>query len=153
MLFGPGARFSSLFATHPLLLDRIKVLDALRSAELERSSRQWAARPPSGMAEDLALGLVGRRTGRDGRPNRPHPHSAAPRLRCARPKRRYRPTPGTWFRGSPSSPTTRSSRAESLISQIPEPILARARDAQMAVLVLGLLLAEQPEAVPSSTLN
>ena len=38
-------------------------------------------------------------------------------------------------------------QAESLISEIPEPILARARDARMAVpLVLGLLLAEQPEA-------
>ena len=148
MLFGPGARFSSLFATHPPLLDRIKVLEpSFDPAELERSSRQWAARPPSGMAEDLALGLVGPadRAGRPAEPPTPAQRGSAAALPAAE-----APIPmdaGDVVSRVAVLADDAFEQAESLISQIPEPILARARDAQMAVpLVLGLLLAEQPEA-------
>jgi Zn-dependent protease with chaperone function len=59
MLFGAGGKLSSLFATHPPLDERIRALEPdFDPAELQRLSQQWAASPPSGLQEDLALGLV-----------------------------------------------------------------------------------------------
>ena len=60
MLFGDGVGFSSMFATHPPLLERIQALEpAFRADEFKELSRQWASAPPSGLQEDVALGLVG----------------------------------------------------------------------------------------------
>lgn len=60
MLFGEGSKVSALFATHPPLMERIAALDPSFNAEqMQALSRQWAAQPPNGLAEDAALGLAG----------------------------------------------------------------------------------------------
>jgi Zn-dependent protease with chaperone function len=61
MLFGEGGKgFSSLYATHPPLLERIAALDpTFNSDEVDRLRQQYAAHAPDGMAEDAALGLTG----------------------------------------------------------------------------------------------
>ncbi|ORX05687.1 M48 family metallopeptidase [Mycolicibacillus trivialis] len=60
MLFGPGLRISSLFATHPPLLERIQVLEpGFNPAELEQLRRHWQVQPADGMAEDArSMGLA-----------------------------------------------------------------------------------------------
>ncbi|WP_019809630.1 M48 family metallopeptidase, partial [Saccharomonospora halophila] len=58
MLFGEGRRLSSLLATHPPLPERIRTLDpTFDPAELDRLRNRWSDNPPSGLAEDEALGL------------------------------------------------------------------------------------------------
>lgn len=60
MLFGDGVGFSSLFATHPPLLDRIRALEPdFDAAQLTALQAQWAVAPPSGLDEDRLLGLAG----------------------------------------------------------------------------------------------
>jgi Zn-dependent protease with chaperone function len=61
MLFGEGRRdFTSLFATHPPLLERITALDpTFRPEDVDGLRQQFGAKPPDGLAEDGALGLVG----------------------------------------------------------------------------------------------
>jgi Zn-dependent protease with chaperone function len=65
MLFGDGVgfseqAFSGLFATHPPLLERIRVLEPGFDGEaLARLQAQWMARAPDGMQEDRVLGLDG----------------------------------------------------------------------------------------------
>jgi hypothetical protein len=61
MLFGEGSRnLSSLYATHPPLLERIAALDPTTTPEqLAELQKQFADQPPDGLAEDAALGLVG----------------------------------------------------------------------------------------------
>ncbi len=60
MLFGDGVGFSGLFATHPPLVKRIQALEpGFTGEQLERLQRQWHAAPPSGLDEDIALGLDG----------------------------------------------------------------------------------------------
>ena len=64
MLFGEGMGFAGLFATHPPLHERIKALEpGFNPAELKRLQAQWLANPPSGMDEDVALGLAQRQRG------------------------------------------------------------------------------------------
>lgn len=60
MLFGEGGTgFSSLYATHPPLAQRIAALDPTFDAqEIERLRHEYADRPPDGLAEDAAAGLV-----------------------------------------------------------------------------------------------
>ncbi len=60
MLFGEGsARVSSLFATHPPLLQRISALDpTFRPEEIGQLAQSWAGQPPNGLAEDAAAGLA-----------------------------------------------------------------------------------------------
>ncbi|HEY1141078.1 MAG TPA: M48 family metallopeptidase [Lysobacter sp.] len=59
MLFGDGVGLSSWFATHPPLVERIQALEPGFSGEqLERLRAQWIAAPPSGIDEDVQLGLV-----------------------------------------------------------------------------------------------
>jgi Zn-dependent protease with chaperone function len=59
MLFGDGVGLSSWFATHPPLVERIQALEPDFSGEqLERLRAQWIAAPPSGVDEDVQLGLV-----------------------------------------------------------------------------------------------
>lgn len=60
MLFGDGVGFSGLFATHPPLLQRIQALEpSFKPEQLEDLSRQWLRQPPSGLEEDVQLGLTG----------------------------------------------------------------------------------------------
>ena len=60
MLFGDGTGLSGLFATHPPVLQRIQALEpSFRAESLERLKSQWLAMPPSGLDEDVQMGLVG----------------------------------------------------------------------------------------------
>jgi Zn-dependent protease with chaperone function len=61
MLFGEGGKgFSSLYATHPPLLQRIVALDPTFDAdEINRLQQEFAQHTPDGMAEDALLGLAG----------------------------------------------------------------------------------------------
>ncbi|GAB2496753.1 M48 family metallopeptidase [Arenimonas alkanexedens] len=61
MLFGDGIGYSSLFATHPPLIARIQALEpSFRPEALVEQSARWQMHPPSGLDEDLALGLDAR---------------------------------------------------------------------------------------------
>ncbi|MCB1560836.1 MAG: M48 family metalloprotease, partial [Xanthomonadales bacterium] len=68
MLFGDGVGYSSLFATHPPLLARIQALDpGFKPDDVTSLRQQFAAAPPSGLDEDLAMGFAA-----DGRTSMPH---------------------------------------------------------------------------------
>ncbi|MGJ4728251.1 M48 family metallopeptidase [Luteimonas sp. SDU101] len=59
MLFGDGTGLSGLFATHPPVLQRIQALEpSFKPESLERLRAQWLAVPPSGLDEDMQMGLV-----------------------------------------------------------------------------------------------
>lgn len=59
MLFGEGLGFSSWFATHPPILERIKAIDPSFDVKAFESQRaRWAVSPPDAAAEDLALGFA-----------------------------------------------------------------------------------------------
>ncbi len=139
MLFGAGASFTSLLATHPPLMDRIKALDpSFDLARLDQLARQWAAQPPEGMDEDLQLGLA------------PAATPGAPRLAA-----QALPAPSTTVAVAETDVLTgiaapgedAYAKAQGLINEIPADILDRARNPQTVVpLVLGLLLADDPTA-------
>jgi Zn-dependent protease with chaperone function len=139
MLFGPGAGFSSLFATHPPLADRIKALDpTFDPRELEQLSREWSAHPPSGLAEDAARGLV-----EPGVAPPPAPTTAPAPL--PEPAVRSAVDAGRVIDSVANMPTP--DYAAALIAQIPEPVLERARHQDTVLpLVLGLLMAHDPQA-------
>ena len=60
MLFGEGLSMSGMFATHPPLLDRIRLLEpSFNAQQLQQLAVRWQASPPDGLQEDLALGLAG----------------------------------------------------------------------------------------------
>jgi len=128
MLFGAGLGLRGLFATHPPLAERIRVLDpSFDPAELAELSRRWAVEPPSGMAEDALVSGVD-----TGLP----PPEARTRLDAESVVAQI------------AAPTDAAHRqAGALLDQIPDDVLARARHADQVVpLVLGLLLAEDPAA-------
>jgi Zn-dependent protease with chaperone function len=131
MLFGAGARFSSLFATHPPLLERIKVLEpSFDPAQLQQLSQRWAASPPSGLAEDAALGLTA---------------SAGTAVPAADATVSAAEDSVVGGIGAPDA--NAFDKASALLGQIPDEILDRARSADSVVpLVLGLLLADDPQA-------
>lgn len=59
MLFGQGMKLSSLMATHPPLLERIRALEPSFKAEaLADLQARWQLQPPNGLDEDIALGLA-----------------------------------------------------------------------------------------------
>jgi Zn-dependent protease with chaperone function len=61
MLFGDGARrsFTSLFATHPQLTDRIKALNPnFDPGEIAELHQRYAHQAPDGLAEDIAAGFA-----------------------------------------------------------------------------------------------
>ena len=61
MLFGEGARrsFTSLFATHPQLTDRIKALNPdFNPGEIAELQQRYAHQAPDGLAEDIAAGFA-----------------------------------------------------------------------------------------------
>lgn len=62
MLFGDGVGYSALMATHPSLLERIHALDPQFDAKaLAEVKTRYRNSPPSGLAEDLALGFTSER--------------------------------------------------------------------------------------------
>ena len=59
MLFGEGMGFSSWFATHPPILERIKAVDpSFDPSKFEAVKARWMLRPPVAAEEDLALGFA-----------------------------------------------------------------------------------------------
>lgn len=61
MLFGEGVRwsFTSLFATHPPLTDRIRALNPdFDPGEIAELQQRYANQPPDGLAEDVAAGFA-----------------------------------------------------------------------------------------------
>lgn len=131
MLFGAGKKFSSLYATHPPLAKRIQQLDpAFNPAELEHLSQQWAHQPPSGLAEDQALGLAGS-SGSGSAP------AGGDRVAA-------RPEDIVAAVGNPAAGSFQS--AEALLAQVPHSIRDRIRRPESVVpLVYGLLLSADPE--------
>ena len=64
MLFGDGIGYSALMATHPPLIKRIQALEpGFKDQALAELSARWQMKPPVGMDEDFALGLVGDNAG------------------------------------------------------------------------------------------
>ena len=127
MLFGDGVGFSSLFATHPPLLERIRALEpGFRDEQLERLRAEWRAAPPDGLREDIALGLA---------------DAGARPLPGAREQVRVSPPQVAAQVAMPASDDYR--RADAIVDAIPEALrdLARDREAVMPLL-LALLLAE-----------
>lgn len=127
MLFGDGVGFSSLFATHPPLLERIRALEpGFRDEQLERLRAEWRAAPPDGLQEDIALGLAG---------------VGAAALPGAREQVRVSPPRVAAQVATPASDDYR--RADAIVDAVPEALrdLARDREAVMPLL-LALLLAE-----------
>jgi len=62
MLFGDGVGYSSLMATHPPMLERIQALEPQFDAKaLAAVKTRYRETPPSGLAEDQALGFDTRR--------------------------------------------------------------------------------------------
>ncbi|TLX23170.1 M48 family metallopeptidase [Thermomonas fusca] len=127
MLFGDGVGFSSLFATHPPLLERIRALEpGFRDEQLERLRAEWRAVPPDGLQEDLASGLA---------------EAGAKPLPDAREQMRVSPPRVAAQVATPASDDYR--RADAIVDAVPEALrdLARDREAVMPLL-LALLLAE-----------
>ena len=129
MLFGSGSRLTSVFATHPPLLKRIHVLDpSVSEAELQQLARQWAAAPPSGMAEDMALGLTGRGEA------------------IAAPDAKVRMKPADVVAAVGVASDDSYGRAGAILDSIPEDVLTRARRPDTALpLVFGLVLSEDAQ--------
>jgi Zn-dependent protease with chaperone function len=58
MLFGQGLKLSSMMATHPPLMERIRALEpSFKPEMLAELHARWQQHPPVGMDEDVALGL------------------------------------------------------------------------------------------------
>jgi len=132
MLFGEGRGFSGLFATHPPILERIRALDpSFDAGALDGLRRQWAAAPPSGLAEDRAMGLA------DGM-------AAAVALEPMGRELALTPERVVDQVADPEQDDFR--RAGELSASIPGPLRAAASSHEGAVpLLLGLLLDAAPE--------
>ncbi|MFN2562669.1 MAG: M48 family metallopeptidase [Jatrophihabitans sp.] len=136
MLFGEGSRrLSSMYATHPPLLERIAALDPTTTPQqLAELEKEFADQPPDGLAEDASLGLVGAGV-------------APPAARPAPPR------PDATVRVDPEgvSARVRSVTAEDLTrgarlsARIPPPLRAAASQASAAVpLILAMLVDTRP---------
>ncbi|ROO61100.1 Zn-dependent protease with chaperone function [Micromonospora sp. Llam0] len=141
MLFGSGARLSALFATHPPLPERIKALDpSFDPAELAALSQRWAAAPPSGLAEDQALGLTENRAPRataDGPTGNGDLPDADARVRV---------DPAEVLDRIGAAPPASYLHATDLLARIPSELLDQARRPDTVVpLILGLLLSADPQ--------
>jgi Zn-dependent protease with chaperone function len=155
MLFGAGKGLAGLFATHPPLLKRIQALEPRVTAEeLERLRQRWATAPPSGRAEDAALGLApaAERAPADRaaaeRPAAVGGAGRAGRAAGALPPADARvpasPDAVTAAVGAPAE--TAYQRAGTILDQLPDEVLDRARDPRTVLpLVFGLLLSAQQE--------
>lgn len=150
MLFGSGKGFSGMFATHPPLFKRIQALDpSVRVEELEQLRRQWATSPPSGLAEDRARGFTAPADLPPGTAAPSGPTGAGPARGPAGPAL---PAPQAAVPVSPQQVAAAVGapaegayqQAEHILSQIPPPLLQRARRSDTVVpLVFGLLLSTE----------
>jgi Zn-dependent protease with chaperone function len=130
MLFGDGIGYSSLFATHPPLLERIQALDKhFKPEQLGELAQRWAKSPPRGLDEDLALGLTEDRRGTD--------HKAA--LPARRAELEVSPRTVAAQVGTPASDDFR--RAGAIGVALPEALRSAAQRPSDAMgVVLALLL-------------
>jgi Zn-dependent protease with chaperone function len=126
MLFGDGVGYSSLFATHPPLVQRIQALEpSFRPEALVEQSARWQMHPPSGLDEDLALGLDAR---------------TPPPLPGDRAELKVTPPSVVAQVGAPQS--NDYERAGALVSAIPEVLRRSAHERDEApALLFGLLMA------------
>ncbi|MBO0610235.1 M48 family metalloprotease [Myceligenerans salitolerans] len=144
MLFGSakGLR-GQLLATHPPLIDRIRALEPdTRPEDLEQLRRQWAGRPPSGAAEDRAMGLagaaagaqpVGEGHGRGGQRGGPDVSPVAT-------------DPAAVVAAVGSLAPDALERAGGLLERIPEHLRTAAREPEDSVaLVIALVLSAHPD--------
>jgi Zn-dependent protease with chaperone function len=125
MLFGDGVGFSSLFATHPPVVERIRALEpSFRPSMVADLQARWQLHPPSGLDEDLAMGLVAEPP--------PLPGEVAELV--------VSPPMVVAQVGTPR--TDDYVRAGALLGAIPENLRAAAHDREEVVpLLLGLLMA------------
>jgi Zn-dependent protease with chaperone function len=125
MLFGEGRAFSRLFATHPPLLQRIRMLDPLfGKQQLDDLTRRWAVSPPDGRQEDIAKGLAAREPSA-----LPPPSTSIPLTPAMVAAQVATPTPDDYR------------RAHVIATELPEQLHALARDREQVMpLLLGLVL-------------
>jgi Zn-dependent protease with chaperone function len=125
LMFADGVGYASMMATHPPLLERIRALEPhFKAQELTAMSARWQAAPPSGVDEDVAMGLGG--------------GSSA---RLPRPQAQIELSPPAVVAqvGAPQADDFR--RAGSLADGIPEELQAAARDhEQVMPLLFGLAI-------------
>ncbi|RZA28478.1 MAG: peptidase M48 Ste24p, partial [Lysobacteraceae bacterium] len=129
MLFGEGLAMSAMFATHPPLIDRIRLLEpSFNALQLQQLSARWLASPPDGLQEDLAKGLAA---------------AAPPPLPPETQRISVTPPMVSAQVGQPGEDDYR--RAASIIGSMPEPLrrLAAGRDSVMPLLA-GLLADADP---------
>ncbi|GAB2661612.1 M48 family metallopeptidase [Arenimonas aestuarii] len=126
MLFGDGVGLSSMFATHPPLVERIQALEpSFKATALADLAARWQMNPPSGLDEDLALGLV----------------SAASTLPTDQAELLVAPPAVVAQVGAPQSDDY--VRAGALVDALPDVLRQAAHEREEAVpLLLGLLMAE-----------
>jgi Zn-dependent protease with chaperone function len=135
MLFGEWRSYSSWFATHPPLVERIRVLDpAFNAQRLAELSLGWDRQPPQGLQEDLALGLVGDAS-----------IGAVNVLPDA--EHQMRPVPGTTAARIAQPIGDDARRAAGLHRLMPESLTDAARDAQRSAALLLALLIDRDHAV------
>lgn len=135
MLFGEGMGFSSWFATHPPILERIKAVDpSFDPAEFEALKARWTLHPPSAVEEDRALGFAA-----DGSRLAP----AAP-LESAQARVPVQPATVAAQVGTPADDDVAYAGSISLALDDSLRALARRQD-QAVPLVLALLLDPQAE--------
>ena len=128
MLFGDGVGFSGLFATHPPLLKRIQALEpGFGGEELARLQARWVSSPPSGLEEDVRMGLD---------------RASGSRLPGAGQQLDVTPAMVAAQVAAPAEDDYR--RADTIVATLPEALrdLATKREAVMP-LMLGLLLDEE----------
>ena len=129
MLFGEGLAMSAMFATHPPLIDRIRLLEpSFNALQLQQLSARWLASPPDGLQEDLAKGLAA---------------AAPPPLPPETQRISVTPPMVSAQVGQPGEDDYR--RAASIVGSMPEPLrrLAAGRDSVMPLLA-GLLADADP---------
>jgi Zn-dependent protease with chaperone function len=125
MLFGDGIGYSSMMATHPPLMERIKALEPSFSApKLGALAARWQSSPPVGVDEDVAMGLDGGGAAR-------LPHGTA----------QLEITPPAVVAQVASPQANDFRRAGTLAEGIPEELQAAARDHEQVVpLLFGLAI-------------
>ncbi|MGV8961657.1 MAG: M48 family metallopeptidase [Stenotrophomonas sp.] len=139
MLFGEGRGFSSWFATHPPLVERIRLLDpSFNGEQLQQLRGKWAAAPPDGLEEDRLLGLAA------GLPRAGSlPPPLPPPLPLAGSGARLDPQQVVAQVATPGDDDCR--RAMQLAGSLPEALQVLARDRASAMpLLMALLLDADP---------
>jgi len=140
MLFGEWREYSSLFATHPPLMQRIKVLDpAFSEARLATLSQQWDRAPPKGLDEDVALGLIG-------------DASMGAAAVLPRPEVPLKPFPGTTSARIAQPVGDDTQRASGIHRLMPEVLTNAAHAADTASAVLLALLVDRDRAIQARQL-